>query len=91
MTDRVYVYQPFVWNPRHEELPLSAFLLGPTKGTISSDVFHQVCPPDVVKHVYIISGTDDLWTRAQEALRTDDHCVVVDNWIFSWRYADIRL
>lgn len=86
LTSRTYVYQPFIWQHRHASLPLSAFLLGPTKYAISSALFDQICPPDKVRHVHIDAQPGALWTEAQRVLNTDAQCVSVDNRIFSWAF-----
>ncbi|KAJ7594587.1 hypothetical protein C8J56DRAFT_1044313 [Mycena floridula] len=86
LTSRLYVYQPFIWNPRKAALPLSAFLLGPTKNSINQRLFDEVCPPEEVKHVEIHAPNNDLWQEAQRVLGSDDRCLVVTNWIFNWRY-----
>jgi len=87
-TSRIYVYQSLIWRPRGENatVPLSAFLRGPTEGTISDAVFDQVCPPETVVHVKLRADHMDQWNYAKEILNRKDRCVVVDDWIFNWNY-----
>ena len=95
LTDRVYVYQPFFWRPRNEPLPLSAFLLGPTEGSLSAAVYDTVCPTEQVIHVTIEAPHDELWQTALDVLSSKDRCIIVDNWVLTWRYVplsvDLRL
>jgi hypothetical protein len=85
-TSRIYVYQPFIWRPRGEkaEVPLSAFLRGPTEGSISDAVFDEVCPPEEVVHVQLRVDHLEQWHHAIDVLNRKDRCVVVDDWIFNW-------
>ncbi|KAJ3494864.1 hypothetical protein NMY22_g20010 [Coprinellus aureogranulatus] len=88
-THRTYVYQPFIWRPRGEnaEVPLSAFLRGVTRGSISSSAFDEVCPESEVKHVRIRGVSyEGQWKYAKEVLGGEERCVVVDDWLFSWNY-----
>ncbi|KAF6763157.1 hypothetical protein DFP72DRAFT_525512 [Ephemerocybe angulata] len=87
-TGRTYVYQPFIWRPRgeKEKVPLSAFLRGPTRGSINEATFDEVCPESEVKHVKIRQSYDRQWEHAKAVLRSKDRCVVVDDWLFSWAY-----
>ena len=78
---RTYVYQPFWYQPRRQFLPLSAFLLGPTRASISEVLFDAVCP--VPRHVAVRGD----WEKVVNTLKAlDDDCVVVDNWILNWTY-----
>ena len=88
MTSRVYVYQPLVWRPRGTDstVPLSAFLRGPTRGTISSAVFDRVCPANEITHIVLGVEYQHIWEHAIEALSGEERCVVVDDWILSWKY-----
>jgi len=90
LSSRIYVYQPLVWRPRgeHSLVPLSAFLLGATQGSISAAVFNSICPPSETTHVTFndLDAHADLWSHAQELLTRDDRCVVVDHWILNWDY-----
>ncbi|KAJ2912421.1 hypothetical protein MD484_g8000, partial [Candolleomyces efflorescens] len=87
-TGRTYVYQPFIWRPRGEKatVPLSAFLRGPTRGSISEATFNEVCPESDVKHVRLVTNHNTQWSHAKEVLSKDDRCIVVDDWLFSWKY-----
>ena len=87
LTSRIYVYQPFVWRPRGEMsfVPLSAFLWGPTAGTISSAVFDEACSADDTKHISLRAPHAAQWDHAKEALGGDEPCIVVDDWILNWR------
>ena len=92
-TSRIYVYQPLVWRPRGEKatVPLSAFLRGPTLGTVSEAIFEEVCPPSEITHISLV--VDDhmsQWNHANEGLNTHARCIVVDDWIFNWKYALIN-
>jgi len=87
---RTYVYQPFVWRPRGEKsyVPLSAFLVGATKGSISSKVFHRICPENDVVHLSLSTGSAIQWQHALEMLAGDERCVMIDDWIFNWTYVN---
>ncbi|EDR11974.1 uncharacterized protein LACBIDRAFT_313995 [Laccaria bicolor S238N-H82] len=88
-TNRVYVYQPLIWRPRGEKatVPLSAFLSGPTKGSINEEVFNKICPEGEVTHVQLFSGDyETQWAHAKSVLEGNDRCVVVDDWIFNWNF-----
>lgn len=87
LTSRIYVYQPFVWRPRGEKsfVPLSAFLWGPTMGTISSAVFDEACSADDTKHISLRVPHATQWDHAKEVLGGDEPCIVVDDWILNWR------
>lgn len=86
LTDRVYVYQPLVWQPRRASLPLSAFLSGVTTGTIPEATFEHVCPPSEVNHVFLNAGNDAIWNHARDLLSGPDRCIVVDNHFLSWTF-----
>ena len=88
-TSRVYVYQPLIWRPRGEKatVPLSAFLLGPTLGTVSDAVFQEVCPLSEIVHVSLVVDHMRQWDHAKKSLDADAKCIVVDDWLFSWKYA----
>ncbi|KAK0476662.1 hypothetical protein IW261DRAFT_1367446 [Armillaria novae-zelandiae] len=88
LTDRVYVYQPFFWRPRNEPLPLSAFLLGPTEGSLSAAAFDTVCPTEQVTHVTIEAPHDELWQTALDVLSSNDRCITVDNWVLTWSFLE---
>ncbi|KAG7446512.1 uncharacterized protein BT62DRAFT_123787 [Guyanagaster necrorhizus] len=79
LTDRVYIYQPFFWRPRNEPLPLSAFLLGPTEGSVSD----TVCPTEQITHITIDAPHRELWQTALDVLSSDDKCLAVDNWVLT--------
>ena len=82
------MYQPLIWRPRGEKatVPLSAFLSGPTKGSINEEVFNQICPENEVIHVQLFSGDyETQWAHAKSVLEGNDRCVVVDDWIFNWK------
>ncbi|KXN90830.1 hypothetical protein AN958_03484 [Leucoagaricus sp. SymC.cos] len=87
-TSRTYVYQPFVWRPRGEEsyVPLSAFLPGATKDSISSEVFERMCPEKEIVHMTLGVPHEDQWKHAVEVLKSDERCVIVDDWIFNWGF-----
>ncbi|CAA7260580.1 unnamed protein product [Cyclocybe aegerita] len=87
-TSRIYVYQPFIWRPRGEkaEVPLSAFLRGPTEGTISDSAFDEVCPPEDVVRVKLVTNTESQWEHAKSILNSNDRCIVVEDWLFNWNY-----
>ncbi|KDR75020.1 hypothetical protein GALMADRAFT_268566 [Galerina marginata CBS 339.88] len=87
-TSRIYVYQPLIWRPRGENasVPLSAFLRGPTDGTVSEAVFDEICPPEEVVHVKLGVDHMDQWNYAQEILNGKDRCIVVDDSVFNWNY-----
>ena len=36
-------------------VPLSAFLRGPTHGTISEAFFEEVCPPSEIVHINLVA------------------------------------
>ncbi|KAJ3546603.1 hypothetical protein NMY22_g1988 [Coprinellus aureogranulatus] len=87
-THRTYVYQPFIWRPRGEnaQVPLSAFLRGVTRESISVAAFDEVCPESEVKHVRIRGVSyEGQWKHAKEVLGGEERCVVVDDWLFSWK------
>lgn len=87
---RTYVYQPFVWRPRggNSYVPLSAFLIGVTKDSISSKVFHTTCPDNDVVHLSLGTGSAIQWQHALEMLVGDERCVMIDDWIFNWTYVN---
>ena len=88
-TSRVYVYQPLIWRPRGEKatVPLSAFLRGPTLGTVSDAIFEEVCPPSEIVHISLVVDHMSQWEHAKKNLDAHSKCVVVDDWLFNWRYA----
>ncbi|KAF9453966.1 hypothetical protein P691DRAFT_657332 [Macrolepiota fuliginosa MF-IS2] len=86
---RTYVYQPFVWRPRGEKsyVPLSAFLPGVTKGSITSEVFHNICPEQDSKHISLGDvDSEKQWEHAVNVLNQSEQCVIVDDWIFNWTF-----
>jgi hypothetical protein len=91
-TSRVYVYQPLIWRPRGEKatVPLSAFLRGPTLGTISDAVFQEVCPLNEIVHISLVVDHMRQWDEAKKSLDADSKCIVVDDWLFNWKYAFIN-
>ena len=92
-TSRIYVYQPLIWRPRGEKatVPLSAFLRGPTLGTVSDAVFEEVCPLSEIVHISLVVDHRRQWDHAKKSLDTDIKCIVVDDWLFSWKYALISI
>lgn len=86
-TSRIYVYQPLIWRPRGENatVPLSAFMRGPTEGTISESVFDEVCPPEEVQHVNLRIEDAGQWKYAIEILSRKHRCIVVDDKVFTWK------
>ncbi|KAF8893386.1 hypothetical protein BD779DRAFT_1609766 [Infundibulicybe gibba] len=86
-SSRTYIYQPLIWRPRGEKatVPLSAFMLGPTEGTVTSLLFDQLCREDVT-HVRLGVDQSEQWEHAKSALRSSARCVVVDDWILNWIY-----
>ena len=91
-TSRVYVYQPLIWRPRGEKatVPLSAFLRGPTLGTVSDAVFQEVCPLSEIVHINLVVGYMGQWQHAKKKLNSDSKCIVVDDWLFSWKYVFVN-
>ncbi|KAF8902942.1 hypothetical protein CPB84DRAFT_1678445 [Gymnopilus junonius] len=87
-TNRIYVYQPMIWRPRGEKatIPLSGFLLGATKGTVSETVFDEICPSEEVVHVDLQVDHMDRWNNALEILNKKERCIVVDDWLLNWDY-----
>ncbi|TFK74056.1 hypothetical protein BDN72DRAFT_834066 [Pluteus cervinus] len=85
---RTYAYQPLIWRPRgeHATVPLSAFLGGVTRNSISSAVFDEICPESEVKHVKLWDTYETLWTKTINALRGPERCIVVDDWIMYWGF-----
>jgi hypothetical protein len=88
-TSRVYVYQPLIWRPRGEKatVPLSAFLRGPTLGAVSEAVFQEVCPLNEIIHISLVVDHTRQWDHAKKSLDADNKCIVVDDWLFNWKYA----
>ena len=84
----MYVYQPLIWRPRGEKatVPLSAFLRGPTIGTISDAVFDEVCPLSEIVHISLVVDHMRQWDHAKKSLDVDNNCIIVDDWLFSWKY-----
>lgn len=66
-------------------MPLSAFLRGPTRGSISEATFDEVCPESEVKHVRLVTNHNIQWSHAKQVLNRPDRCIVVDDWLFSWK------
>ncbi|KAF9268666.1 hypothetical protein L218DRAFT_917602 [Marasmius fiardii PR-910] len=85
-SSRIYAYQPFVWRPRNEELPLSVFLPGPTRNTIPVALFDEICSPESVAHHRIVGDNNDIWRLTREILEGPDRCIEIDNWILNWNY-----
>ncbi|KAK7681622.1 hypothetical protein QCA50_015355 [Cerrena zonata] len=88
LTNRVYVYQPFMWRHRMELQPLSGFLLGPTQGSLSSQVWDEVCPLEKVKNVTFDAEYEHRWKQATEGLDGPDECIYVENWILNWGFLE---
>lgn len=86
LTNRVYVYQPFMWRHRKELQPLSGFLSGPTQDSLSSVIWDEVCPEDKVKNVTLEDPYEHRWSQAIEVLSGAEECVYVTNWILNWGY-----
>ncbi|KAJ6499323.1 hypothetical protein C8R45DRAFT_981984 [Mycena sanguinolenta] len=87
--DRVYVYQPLVWQraPRHSPLPLSAFLSGVTNGTVAEDMFATVCSPPETRHLSLQHENDALWDQTVNVLRDSTfRCIFIDNHIINWSF-----
>ena len=78
-----------IWRPRGEKatVPLSAFLRGPTIGTVSEAIFEEVCPPSEIVHISLVVDHTRQWDYAKEKLDTHNKCIVVDDWLFNWKYA----
>ncbi|KAG6902104.1 hypothetical protein C0995_004284 [Termitomyces sp. Mi166 len=87
-TSRVYVYQPVIWRPRGSQatVPVSAFMLGVARNSISATVFDEACSPEETKHVTIRVNHASLWEHTRLQLSGDEKCIVVDNWILNWDY-----
>lgn len=88
-TSRVYVYQPLVWRPRGEdaEVPLSAFVPGITRESLSSAVFDKICPEEEILHVRLTSPNwPERWQLITDALKGNERCVMVDDWILNWKF-----
>lgn len=66
--------------------PLSGFLLGPTQGSLSSEVWDEVCPLEKVKNVTFDAEYEHRWRQATEGLDGPDECIYVENWILNWGY-----
>ncbi|RDB16754.1 hypothetical protein Hypma_002386 [Hypsizygus marmoreus] len=88
LTSRVYVYQPIVWRPRGPNalVPLSAFMQGVTKNSVSVAVFNEACSPEDTKHVKIRVNNKVLWEYTKEVLNGHEKCIVVDDWILNWNF-----
>ncbi|KAG7091062.1 hypothetical protein E1B28_010119 [Marasmius oreades] len=86
ISSRIYTYQPFIWRPRNQELPLSVFLPGPTKFTIPFALFNEVCSPESVTHHRILGDHNDIWRLTREILEGPDRCIEIDDWILNWNY-----
>ncbi|PFH52089.1 hypothetical protein AMATHDRAFT_141135 [Amanita thiersii Skay4041] len=88
LTSRIYVYQPLVWRPRGENslVPLTAFLLGPTKNSITSVLFNEACYGHPIKHVKLRTEHMVRWDHAKQTLSDDAKCIQVDDWIFDWSF-----
>lgn len=80
-SSRIYIYQPFDWRARKQQLPLSAFLLGPTQHSVPSSLVEELCPrgSDDVVNIKIDSSQTDIWKTALSALNRKEKCIVVDN------------
>ncbi|KAF9482256.1 hypothetical protein BDN70DRAFT_801955 [Pholiota conissans] len=87
-TSRIYVYQPLIWRPRGENasVPLSAFMTGPTEGTISEAVFDEVCPPSEIEYVTLGVDYIDQWKHALDILSRKQRCIVVNDKVFNWNF-----
>jgi len=88
LTNRVYVYQPLIWQraPRHSPLPLSAFLPSVTNGTVAEALFSEVCPPSETKHLSLDRENDGLWDYAINILSSSDRCISIDNHFINWSF-----
>ncbi|KAF8069984.1 hypothetical protein FPV67DRAFT_1623431 [Lyophyllum atratum] len=88
LTGRVYVYQPIIWRPRGSEatVPLSAFMPGVTRNSISAAVFEEACSPEETKHVNIHVNNPSLWEYTKQSLSGNEKCIFVDNWILNWDF-----
>ncbi|KAF9522659.1 hypothetical protein CPB83DRAFT_864130 [Crepidotus variabilis] len=86
-SNRIYVYQPLSWLPRNnEQVPLSAFLAGPTAGSINEAHFHKVCSWRDVVHIKLATNSRSQWNHAKQVLRGGERCIVVDDWIMTWDF-----
>lgn len=81
------MYQPIIWRPRGEAatVPLSAFMLGVARNSITAGVFNAACSPEETKHIRIHVNHGALWDYAKRELQGDERCIVVDNWIMNWK------
>ncbi|KAF9462281.1 hypothetical protein BDZ94DRAFT_1219994 [Collybia nuda] len=88
LTSRVYVYQPLIWRPRGENsmVPLSAFLEGVTRESVSAAVFDEACPPEDIKHVQVHVNNGARWEYVKKILNGPEKCIIVDQWILTWDY-----
>ncbi|KAF7361917.1 hypothetical protein MVEN_00536600 [Mycena venus] len=88
LTNRVYVFQPLIWQraPRHSPLPLSAFLSGVTNGTVAEAMFSEVCPPSETRHLTLDRENDALWDHAVTVLNGSDRCISIDNHFINWSF-----
>ncbi|KAG5653431.1 hypothetical protein H0H81_000433 [Sphagnurus paluster] len=86
LTGRVYAYQPIIWRPRGSDatVPLTAFMPGITRNSISAAVFDEACSPQDTKHISLRVDHGALWDSAKQQLGGPDKCIVVDNWILNW-------
>ncbi|GLB45077.1 hypothetical protein LshimejAT787_1901550 [Lyophyllum shimeji] len=87
-TSRVYVYQPIIWRPRGSQatVPLSAFMPGVTRNSLSAALFEEICSPEETKHVKIRVNNPSLWEYTKQQLSGNEKCIVVDDWILNWDY-----
>ncbi|KAJ3735656.1 hypothetical protein DFJ43DRAFT_990967 [Lentinula guzmanii] len=88
-SSRFYIYQPFYWKSRNEQLPLSAFLLGASQErAVPASFVEKLCPKgsDDVAHIKIQSTQEDLWNTALSALKRKEKCIIMDNPIIDTAY-----
>lgn len=65
-------------------VPLSAFLSGVTKNSVSAAVFDEACTAEETKHVNIRVNNKSLWEYTKQVLDGHEKCIVVDDWILNW-------
>ena len=78
-----------MWRHRKELQPLSGFLLGPTKGSLSSAIWDEVCPPNRVKNVTFDVPYEQRWDEVKRVLTGPENCIYVETWILNWGYVCI--
>ncbi|KAG6918064.1 hypothetical protein DXG01_016720 [Tephrocybe rancida] len=87
-SSRVYVYQPVIWRPSgaQAKVPLTAFIPGIARNSISSVVFNEACSAEETKHINIKVTNLSLWEYTKLQLSGNEKCIVVDNWILNWDF-----